>query len=239
MDLASILNQELSVSCEGIDSSMVSMSSHLEAEAMESSRPPRRRAANRANYDLSATWLNEYLIEEDIEPILNSRVEGDTEEKDREQRLNAIRAQNHMAEDSGEDSDSDEYKDEEEHEPGPYERKRSRRNSDDFFGARRKKPRRAGSTKQPKMGRVSKSEIQGLVDYIRHTLDWQKVAIISSTIGKTQRGNPTGRRDLEISEVESSVGDIPTVTQIAAVAAKLRDHWDGYLSHKIVAMHRK
>lgn len=196
----------------------------------QASRPPRRQAANRGTYNLSAVWtkLDDFLTgsendsggEDDTKDNIDSTW---TQIKNLRKRL--------AEEESEEDSDSDEYKEEEQEHKSQWSWKRQRDSEDDGW-RETKKRKRVGVSERGSSLRLSRAERQRLVDFVSLNINWEEaVRFIESGVGfSSQQANRRMYR---------SMAGGPCQNSNTNAATRLRTHWSEVVSKKIVGICKK
>ena len=155
----------------------------LAAQALDPdilARPPRRRAATSARYNLTAAWspLNDYLSDSSGKDIPGDE-DGKMEHTDHDRNGNTRYlswVRSNIA--SDDDSDSDEYKDdgEAEEDPPPWGSKRKWANEDRMENTRPKRRKRFRRSRASSKLGFSKDEVQRLANFLLVKTDWQDAA---------------------------------------------------------------
>ena len=252
MEITKILNDELVISRDRTTIDLFdgpptnhTMSDPLtQAQPEDFPRPLRRRAANRARYDLAAAWtpLNQYLIEDGDEEADDgspeSGVDRDNESEVQTRQARIARLASRKLDQSEEDSDSDEYKEEESDGSQKWGWKR-RRSSGEDVGNRRKKPRQSVAAKKATASKISKVDMRALVDYVSQKLQWEEAASFI-TMTRRQGQNKMGHTGKDRKATSVVTGRVQaTSSGNSGFAIDLKEHWKEILGKKIVAMYKK
>ena len=203
-------------------------------------RPPQRRAATSARYNIKTAWwpLDDYLSDSSgrSTPAYDVRTEheGDSHVENNK-RLSWVRRRKRDVT-SDDDSDSDEYKDdgEEEDEPLMSGSKRKRVAGDKTANPRKKRKLFRRSRASSKLG-FSRAEISRLVNFLALETDWQIVAQYVFEHTKVLRTHSqTGRDEDELKPSLESLN-----FNDAQNANRLKNLWRDVLSKQIINLYKE
>lgn len=227
------------------------------------SRPPRRQAANKARIDLSAAWSS---LDEHGTSGSNGNGSGTEVDEPRPNQLDRegsiydgakARAKRIRRNDSrglmnfGDNSSSDEYREAES--PEWFGRGKRRMSLDDEMSIPGRKRKRGAPSKRvdPRL-KVTKDEVEKLVEFLAEKTDWEDAArCVGAGDGKQQHrpqdegipqhgklGAATGS-DLGLNAPARGTRRRKTPRDEMSKAAKLSMHWKEVLGKKIVGLYKK
>ena len=199
-------------------------------------RPPRRRAASGPQYNLAAVWLplDQYLSEssdgieadsEDVLPTINADV-GQAEPIFSRRRVQKPWS---SATHGDDDSDSDEYRAEDDLKPARKPERRTRSSSSELDRPKKSRRKRKVMPRTPKCSKVSSDEAQRLVDYLFAATNWEDTArhVFAMKLGR-----------VDAVPCQAIVAQDLFQKRQREKAVKLRALWKDHLSKAIVEMHR-
>ena len=252
-----------------ISTNSPSWSSTAASPSSWNSRPPRRQAANKARMDLSAAWssLDEHETSSDSDSgtdtdtnrpkQLDSEGVVDFGAKAREKRLRHHKSR--ALTNFDDDSSGDEYREEENGEW--LGRGRRRLSFDDNMSKPCRKRMRGvpvGRTRMDPRLKITKDEVQRLIEYLAEKTDWEDAARCVAVGDSRQRQQQHQQRQqnndlLQDGELRSAKGSELSMTGSArgtrkrktatademSAAVKLSTHWKEILGKKIVGLYKK